>query len=123
MFKMNQDTLITTEEALKKLSPIKKSSFLRWHEEGEFQLVTAGMYSLNGVIAALSDTEHPWLMHSSSTNRAPAMSKHEKAYMFTNLVQEFVLIIDDMQASEYSRNYLRDTGKNHFTIYFVSRGK
>lgn len=118
-------TLTTSsyDEALKKLSPIKKTSFLRWHSEGEFKLLTAGNYYLPSVLEALSDFNFDWSKEATSTSRPPSMHKHEKAYMFTNLVQEFVLVINDMQASDYSRQMLEDTGKQHIIIYLVEKDK
>lgn len=116
----DKDTRLTYEEAMQRLSPIKKVNFKRWHSEGEFRLVWSGNQSLPAVVKAISDYEHDWINYSQPTSKGPDMHKHEKAYMFSNGVQEFVLVINDMQASEYSKQTLEETGKHHVIIYLVA---
>ena len=116
----DKDTKLTYEKAMKRLSPIKKVDFKRWHSEGEFRLIGAGHYKIPIVVEALSDYGHPWLDRSSSTSRGPDMHKHEKAYMFSNGVQEFVLVVNDMQASEYSKQVFEETGNQHVILYLVA---
>ena len=116
----DQATKLTYEEAMQKLVPVKKVDFKRWHADGEFRLLTAGYYNLQNVVMALLDYKFDWLSRTSMTNHGPDMHKHEKAYMLSNGVQEFVLVVNDMQATEYSSDYFKDTGKHHFIVYLVA---
>lgn len=100
------------------LSPVTKVQFNKWHSEGNLKLVGAGHQDTGILLSRLNDINADWRSNAIDVSRAD-LSKHDTVHMFSNGCDEFVIILNDMQASEYNRNYYQDTGKQHATVYLA----
>jgi hypothetical protein len=101
------------------LSPVTKVNFKKWHNEGSLALLDAGNGQLDITLSRLNDMSIDWRSLGKQVTRHDT-NKHEKMYMFSNGCDEFILVIDDGQYSEYSKEYRNRTNKQHMTIYIVN---
>lgn len=105
------------------LSPVPKTHFKKWYKEHAFKLLQAGNGNLEQVIDTLSDYETDWHKDLRPLTRADIDGKNLSIWMMSNGVDEFLLVLDDMQGSRYSRDYYRDTGKQQIIIYVLEETK
>lgn len=102
------------------LTPVTKKNFQKWHSEGCLLLLNAGNGVLDIVLSRLNDTGIHWRDEGKQTTIATINGANNSIYMFSNGCEEFVIVVDDMQGSAYSKDFHKRTGKQHLTIYVVN---
>lgn len=105
------------------LTPVTKNNFYKWHEAGDLLLLGAGNSDVDILLGRLNDTEIHWGNLSRQVMAHGNLSKHDSVFMYSNGCDEFILIINDMQASQYNRDYFTDTNRKHVTAYVVEAVK
>ena len=101
------------------LTTITKKNFTKWHAEGELLLLDAGIGKLESILDKLADYTIDRKAQGRATSRASIDGKNTKLYITSNGVDEFILAVDDMQGSNYSRNLYKDTGEQSVTVYVM----
>lgn len=102
------------------LTPVTKQNFKNWHKEGALLLLGAGNGVLDVILSRLNDISIDRKAQGRQVAIPSVDGRQYGVYMFSNGVEEFILVIDDMTASDYSREYLKNNGKQHITIYVVN---
>ena len=102
------------------LTTVTKSNFKKWHNEGCLLLIGAGNGNVDITLSRLNDMSIDWRSLGKQVTRADINGKHNTAYMFSNGCDEFILVIDDMQGSDFSKSFSKDTGLQHITAYVVN---
>lgn len=97
-------------------NPVTKAHFNKWHGEGSLLLLDAGRAHLTDVLEKLDDTSIDRRAQGKQVGRSCAEGKNNKVIMFSNGVEEFVIVIDDLSTLSYSR----DDDKVHLTVYVVN---
>lgn len=100
------------------LSPITKVNFKKWHSEGVLEFIGVGNGVLDVTLSRLNDMSVDWRSLGKQVTRYN-ISKNQKVYMFSNGCDEFILVIDDMQGSDYSKDYFNKENKQHIIVYVV----
>lgn len=102
------------------LSPVTKANFKKWHNDGNLLLLGTGNGVLEITLSRLNDYNVDWRSQGQQVAIPTIDGKQYHAYMFSNGVEEFILVVDDMTASDYQREYFKNNGKQHITIYVVA---
>lgn len=102
------------------LSKVTKANFKKWHGEGALLFYASGNGNLDIVLSRLNDYQHDYKAEGKQVFLSSGNGKNHKAFMFSNGCDEFIIVVDDMQGSEYSREYFERTGKQHLTVYVVA---
>lgn len=101
------------------LTTIAKKDFTKWHADGAMLLLDAGMAKLESVLDKLADHTIDRKAQGRPLSRASVDGKNIKLYITSNGVDEFILAVDDMQGSEYSRRIYENTGNQSVTVYVI----
>ena len=101
------------------LTTITKKNFTKWHAEGALLLLDAGTAKLESVLDKLDDYTIDRKSQGRPVTRSSVDVKNTKLYMTSNGVEEFILAVDDMQGSDYSRSIYESTGKQFVTVYVM----
>lgn len=102
------------------LTPVSKANFKKWHGEGALLFYASGNGNLDITLSRLNDCTHDYKSEAKQATIATIDGKQHKVFMFSNGCDGFIIVIDDMQASDYSKQYHAETGKNHLTVYVVA---
>jgi hypothetical protein len=100
--------------------PVKKNTFKKWHKDGNLLLLDAGNGVLDIVLSRLNNIEVDWKSEGRNVSVPSVDGKQYSVFMFSNGCDEFVLVVDNMQGSDYSREYFNRENKQHITIYVVN---
>lgn len=102
------------------LTPVTKKNFNKWHSEGSLLFLGAGNGNLNITLSRLNDMTIEYRAQGRPLTTATIGGNNITAHMFSNGCEEFVLIIDDMQGSNGSKEYFKRNNKQHITVYVVN---
>lgn len=93
-------------------TPVTKKDFMKWHSEGALLLLDAGIGVLDTVLLSrLNDISIDRRAQGKQVTRASVDGRHNKIVMFSNGVEEFVIVVSDMET---------DATRKHLTIYVVN---
>lgn len=92
-------------------SPVTKKNFMQWHGEGALLLLDAGIGQLDILLSRLNDISIDRRSQGRQVTTATVDGKHNKIVMFSNGVEEFIIVIGEMES---------DTNRNHLTVYVVN---
>ena len=101
------------------LTTITKKNFTKWHNGGGLLLLDAGTAKIDTLIDKLADHTIDRKAQGRPTTRASVDGQNTKLYITSNGVEAFILAVDDMQGSDYSRRLYENTGKQSITVYVV----
>lgn len=102
------------------LTPVTKKNFKKWHSEGSLLLLNAGHGNLDIILSRLNNITIEYRAQGKQLITAMIDGKNITAHMFSNGCDEFILLIDDMQGSDYSKGYFKREHKQHITVYVVN---
>lgn len=102
------------------LLEISKKNFKKWHNDGNLLLLASGNGKLDITLSRLNNIEVDYRALGKQVSIPSVDGKQHKVYMFSNGVEEFILVVDNMQTSEYSKEYFKTNGKQHITVYVVN---
>jgi hypothetical protein len=102
------------------LSPVTKANFKKWHNDGNFLLLAGGNGVLEVTLSRLNNMAVDYKSMGRQTAVPTVDGKQFSVYMFSNGVEEFVLVVDNMTASDYSQEYFKTNGKQHITVYVIA---
>jgi hypothetical protein len=74
-------------------NPVTKAHFTKWHNEGVLLLLGAGISYLEDVLEKLDDTTIDRRAQGSQVTRADIDGKNTKVIMYSNGVEEFIIVI------------------------------
>ena len=101
------------------LTAITKKNFTKWHAEGALLVLGSGTAKLESLLDKLADHTIDRKAQGGAVTRASIDGKNIKLYITSNGVDEFILAVDDMQSTNYSRNLYKDTGEQSVTVYVM----
>ena len=101
------------------LTNITKKNFTKWHAAGALLLLDAGTSKLESVLDQLADYTTDRKAQGRAASRASVDVKNTKIYITSNGVDEFIIAVDDMQGSDYSRSVYENTGRQFVTVYVM----
>ena len=102
------------------LLEISKKNFKKWHNDGNLLLLASGNGKLDITLSRLNNIEVDYRALGKQVSIPSVDGKQHKVYMFSNGVEEFILVVDNMRTSEYSKEYFKTNGKQHITVYVVN---
>lgn len=92
-------------------TPVTKANFKKWHSEGALLLLDAGIGQLDILLSRLNDISIDRRSQGRQVTTATVDGSHNQIVMFSNGVEEFVIVISDMTT---------DTERKHLTVYVVN---
>jgi len=108
-------------EPIKGLHRIEKVDYRRWAIDKNLRVLGRQDYVLADLVTALKDYKQPWRENARQTMSYPMkMDKHINVYLLDNGIEAFVLLVDDMQGTAYSRNRFEQTGEQQIVVFLVS---
>lgn len=91
------------------LSPVTKANFKKWHNDGNLLLLDAGIGNLDIILSRLNDTSVDYKAQGKQVTTATVDGNHNKVFMFSNGVEEFIIVVSELSNSD----------RRHLTIYVV----